>query len=148
MVGVDDNANALRGIGPSQSQITSTDNGATWTRKQTNIGDISTSTLSLILDPETGLLSNDYYERGRGILRCRVVKPEAVFENPLHWPESEAVTIGSKIAWDSGNAIATVIGDTHYVSFYSGKDPDTSVMIMELARPVGEVRQGDGETEE
>ncbi|MCB1061930.1 MAG: exo-alpha-sialidase [Verrucomicrobiae bacterium] len=121
--------------GPSQFQMTSTDNGATWTRERTNISDIHASTPSLILDPETGLLSNYYYERGRGILRRRVVKPEAVFENPLHWPDSEAVTIGSKISWDSGNANATVIGDTHYVSYYSGKDPDTSVMVLELPEP-------------
>ena len=134
---MDDNANALRGIGPSQSQITSTDNGATWTRKQTNIGDISASTPSLILDPETGTVSNYYYERGRGILRRRVVNAEAVFENPLNWPASEPVTIGSKIAWDSGNANATVIGETHYVSFYSGKDPDTAVMVLEIAGPAG-----------
>lgn len=131
--------------GPSQFQITSTDNGATWTRERTNIGDISASTPSLILDPETGLLSNYYYERGRGILRRRVVKPEAVFENPLRWPDSEAVTIGSKIAWDSGNANATVIGGTHYVSYYSGKDPDTAVMVLALPDPVvGEVRREDG----
>ena len=135
--------------GPSQFQITSTDNGTTWTRERTNISDIHASTPSLILDPETGLLSNYYYERGRGILRRRVVKPEAVFENPLHWPDSKAVTIGSKIAWDSGNANATVIGDTHYVSFYSGQDPDTSVMVLEIAEPaVGEARSEDGGVKE
>ena len=80
----------------------------------------------------------------KGVQR-RVVKPEAVFENPLHWPDSEAVTIGSKIAWDSGNANATVIWDTHYVSYYSGKDPDTAVMVLELAEPVvGDGRREDG----
>ncbi len=126
--------------GPAQFQITSNDKGATWTRQRTNIGDIFASTPSLILDPETGLLSNYYYERGRGILRRRVVKPEVVFQNPLNWPHSEAVTTGSKIAWDSGNANATVIGDTHYVSFYSGKDPDTSVMVLEIPEPTA----GDG----
>ena len=124
--------------GPAQFQITSTDNGATWTREQTNISDIHASTPSLILDPETGLLSNYYYERGRGILRRRVVKPEDIFTHPLNWPDSEAVTIGSKNAWDSGNANATVIGDKHYVSFYSGQAPDTSVMVLELPEPVEE----------
>lgn len=121
--------------GPAQFQIVSTDYGATWTRKRTNISDVSASTPSLILDPKTGLLSNYYYERGRGILRRRVVNPNRVFENPLSWPGSEAVTTGSTSAWDSGNANATVIGDTHYISFYSGKAPDTSVMVSELPAP-------------
>ena len=121
--------------GPSQFQMISTDKGATWTRKRTNIGDISLSTPSLILDAKTGLLSNYYYERGRGILRRRVVDPESVFDQPLSWPASEPVAIGSPIALDSGNANATVIGDTHYVSFYSGKAPDTAVLVSKLPAP-------------
>lgn len=60
----------------SQFQMVSTDYGATWTRHQTNIGEVTISTPSLILDAETGLLSNYYYERGRGILRRRVVDPD------------------------------------------------------------------------
>jgi hypothetical protein len=28
-----------------------------------------------------------------------------------------------------------VIGDTHYVSFYSGKAPDTSVVVSEIVAP-------------
>ncbi|QDT05509.1 BNR/Asp-box repeat protein [Rubripirellula lacrimiformis] len=121
--------------GPAQFQVVSTDNGATWTRQQTNIGDIYASTPSLILDTETGLLSNYYYERARGILRRRVVHPDVVFDHPLDWPASQAVTTGSPLAWDSGNANATMIGDTHYVSYYSGKAPDTAVMVLELPEP-------------
>lgn len=121
--------------GPSQFQMISTDNGETWKRERTNISDISASTPSLILDPDTGLLSNYYYERGKGILRRRVVDPEKIFNHPRDWPASEAVGIGSTIAWDSGNANATTIGDMHYVSFYSGKAPDTSVMVSELPAP-------------
>ncbi len=92
------------------------------------------------LSPGTFVLL--YYERGRGILRRRVVEPDVVFDNPLHWPASEAVTTGSPITWDSGNANATVLGNTHYVSFYSGKSPDTAVMVSELPEPtVGDVRR-------
>ncbi|MCB1230757.1 MAG: exo-alpha-sialidase [Verrucomicrobiae bacterium] len=117
--------------GPSQFQITSTDFGKTWQRTRTNISDIAASTPTLILDPETCLLSNYYYERGRGILRRRVVDPNWIFERPLSWPGSEAVAIGSEIAWDSGNSNATVIGDIHYISYYSGKAPDTAVVVAE-----------------
>ncbi|MCB2057512.1 MAG: exo-alpha-sialidase [Novosphingobium sp.] len=119
--------------GPAQFQIVSTDSGVTWTRTRTNISDVSASTPSLILDAKTGRLSNYYYERGRGILRRRVVDPNVVFDHPLSWPGSEAVAIGSPVPWDAGNANATVIGGTHFVSFYSGKAPDTSVMVSEIS---------------
>ena len=121
--------------GPAQFQMISTDNGATWTRTRTNISDVAASTPSLILDAKTGLLSNYYYERGRGILRRRVVDPSRVFDHPLSWPGSEAVASGSKVTYDAGNANATVIGDTHLISFYSGKAPNTSVVVSEITAP-------------
>lgn len=121
--------------GPSQFQIVSTDYGATWKRAQTNIGDILASTPSLILDAKTGLLSNYYYHRGKGMLRRRVVDPELIFSNPLRWPASEVVARGSAVTFDAGNVNATWIGDTHFLSFYSGKDPDTSVLVSALPAP-------------
>jgi len=122
----------------SQFQIISTDYGKTWTRAQTNITDVAASTPSLILDAKTGLLSLYYYQRGRaGLLRRRVVDPNLVFDHPLLWPVSEAVAAGSQIAYDAGNVNATVIGDTHYLSFYSGKAPDTAVLVSELKAPEG-----------
>jgi len=121
--------------GKSQFQMTSSDSGKTWSRARTNINDVKASTPSLILDPKTGMLANYYYERGTGILRRRVVAPESVFKQPRNWPASEAVGVGSAVTYDAGNANATVIGDTHYVSFYSGKAPDTAVMVSELPAP-------------
>ena len=119
----------------TQFQMVSTDYGTTWTRSQTNIGEVSSSTPSLIFDAETGLLSNYYYQRGRGILRRRVVDPDSVFDNALNWPVSEAVAIGSKIGIDSGNVNATAIKGTHYLSFYSGKAPDTAILVSVLPAP-------------
>jgi hypothetical protein len=121
----------------SQFQMVSTDSGATWTRAQTNIGDVLISTPSLIFDAGTGLLSNYYFQRGRGgVLRRRVVDPDLVFAHPLHWPPSEAVAKGSQATIDAGNVNATVIGDSHYLSFYSGEAPDTSVFVSVLPAPV------------
>jgi hypothetical protein len=119
----------------SQFQMESTDYGATWTRKQTNIGDVAASTPSLILDAETGLLSNYYYQRGRGILRRRVVDPDSLFGNPLNWPVSEAVATGSPIGIDAGNVNATTIRGTHCLAFYSGQAPDTAILISVLPAP-------------
>lgn len=120
----------------AQFQMVSSDNGTTWTRAQTNIGDIVASTPSLVLDAGTGLVSNYYYQRGRGgLLRRRVVDPERVFDHPLRWPASDAVATGSESTFDAGNANATAIGGTHYVSFYSGKAPDTGIVVSALPAP-------------
>jgi len=81
------------------------------------------------------LLSNYYYQRGRGILRRRVVDPDSVFGNPLHWPVSEAVAIGSPITFDAGNVNATTIRGTHFLTFYSGKAPDTAILVSGLPAP-------------
>lgn len=121
----------------SQFQMISTDSGKTWTRKQTNITDVVASTPSLILDAKSGLLSLYYYQRGKGVLRRRVVDPQQVMEHPLLWPVSEAVTTGSQSTFDAGNVNTTVIGDTHYLSFYSGKAPQTAVLVSAVPAPKG-----------
>lgn len=122
-------------VGGTQFQLTSTDYGKTWTRQATNIGDVAASTPSLIFDAETGLLSNYYYHRGAGVLRRRVVDPKLVFDRPLGWPPSEPVALGSRVKFDAGNANATAIAGTHYITFYSGKAPDTAVLVTEFAAP-------------
>ncbi len=121
--------------GPTQFQIVSNDSGATWKRTPTNIDDVAASTPSLILDAKTGLLSNYYYYRGKGFLRRRVVDPQSVFEHPDSWPAPETIALGGTSPWDAGNANATVIGDTHYVSFYSGMNPETAILVTVLPAP-------------
>lgn len=121
--------------GPAQWQLVSIDSGATWKRVPTNIGDVAASTPSLILDAKTGLLSNYYYHRGKGLLRRRVVDPQSIFDHPGSWPASEVVATGSESTWDAGNVNATTINGTHYLSFYSGKAPNTSVLLSALPAP-------------
>lgn len=121
--------------GPSQFQITSTDSGATWKRVPTNISDVFCSTPNLVLDAKTGLVSCYYYHRGKGLLRRRVVDAKTIFEHPTRWPASEVVATGSQSTFDAGNVNATVIGDVHYLSFYSGRAPETAVLLSELPAP-------------
>ncbi|MCX7006664.1 MAG: exo-alpha-sialidase, partial [Kiritimatiellaeota bacterium] len=122
--------------GAAQFQMVSTDYGKTWKRSPTNIGDVQASTPSLIFDAETGLVSNYYYQRGKaGLLRRRVVAPDRVFSQPLDWPASEPVAAGSQITFDAGNANATALKGTHYVAFYSGKAPDTAILVAVLPAP-------------
>jgi len=124
----------------SQFQMVSTDSGKTWTRTKANIGDVLISTPSLILDSKSGLLSLYYYHRGpkRGILRRRVVKPGNVFHDSLNWPAAETVATGSQITVDAGNANGTVIGDRHFIAFYSGAAPETAVWMSSLPAPQAE----------
>jgi hypothetical protein len=120
----------------AQFQLVSTDYGKTWTRAPTNIGDVMASTPSLLLDTATGLLSNYYYQRGQGgVLRRRVVAPDRVFDHPLQWPASEAVATGSESTFDAGNVNATTLSGKHCLSFYSGKAPDTAVLVTVLPAP-------------
>jgi len=118
-----------------QFQMVSTDWGATWRRSRTNICDVYASTPSLIRDARTGLVSNYYYQRGEGVLWRRVVDPDSVFDQPQNWPAAEAVAVGSRIHFDSGNANATAIRDAHYVAYYSGEAPDTAVLVTEVPAP-------------
>lgn len=112
-----------------QWQLQSTDGGLTWTCEETNIRDVMASTPSLILDAKRNRLYNYYYERGKGVLKRRVVDPEAVWGKPRTWPAPETVAGGGNSPWDAGNANATVIGDVHYVSYYSGAGANTSVVV-------------------
>ncbi len=119
----------------SQFQMTSTDYEKTWQKAKTNINDILASTPSLVFDTKTGLLSNYYFYRGKGLLKRRIVNPNVVFNNPKAWPEPELVAKGSASTWDAGNANATAMKGMHYIAFYSGKDPDTSILVSAVAAP-------------
>ena len=115
--------------GRCQSQMISTDYGKTWKRTKTNIGDVLASTPSLILDKKTGLVHNYYYHRGKGVLRCRTVKPDAIFEHSLSWPEAQPISLGSHVTFDSGNVNATTLPGLHCLAFYSGEGKNTSVVV-------------------
>ena len=115
----------------AQFQLESRDYGKTWTRKRTNIGDIYISTPSLIFDKRTGLIYNYYYQRGRGMLKRRVVHIDKIFGNPLAWPNPEIVAFASAIGYDAGNVNATTIGDKHYLAYYSGDSKNASVVVSQ-----------------
>ena len=119
----------------AQFQLESSDFGASWTKSRTNIGDVNISTPSLILDPETGILCNYYYHRGRGVLKRRVTTPEQILGNPLAWPDPEPVALASTAFLDAGNVNVTAIQSIHFAAYYSGKDPDTAVVVSAIPAP-------------
>ena len=113
----------------SQFQLASTDDGATWTRVRTNIRDVMASTPSLVYDAERGLVYNYYYERGRGVVKRRVAHVEDVWNDPLAWPDGEAVAFGNEARpHDAGNVNAVAVGGRHYLAYYSGNEHDTRVV--------------------
>ena len=120
----------------AQFQIESRDYGKTWTKKRTNITDVFISTPSLIYDKDTGLISNYYYQRGRGLLKRRVAEADKIFGNPLAWPDPEIIAFASAIGYDAGNVNATEIGDVHYLAYYSGDSKNTSVVVSTAKAPV------------
>ena len=121
--------------GGKQFQLTSTDSGVTWKRERTNIGDILCSTPSLVYDAQTGLVSNYYFERGKGLVKRRVNALAEVWSTPTAWAEPEVVGVGSERPWDTGNVNATVIGRTHFLAYYSGTDPNTAVYALPVLDP-------------
>ena len=121
--------------GRCQFQLTSTDYGKTWTRRNTNITDVLESTPSLIFSPETGLVSNYYYQRGARKLKRRVAKAENVFLNPKAWPLSETLAEGDEARdYDAGNVNATVAGAVHHLAFYTGSTSNTEVRVIAVAQ--------------
>lgn len=124
------------GTGAAQFQITSTDNGATWTRRKTNITDVRESTPSLIFDPKTGLVSNYYYQRGAKKLKRRVVDAAFIFDRPESWPEPDVLAEGGEArSYDAGNVKATVSGDRHLIALYSGTKSDCAVFVVSVPVP-------------
>ena len=116
-----------------QFQLESLDYGVTWTRRRTNITDVLSSTPSVVYDAERGVIVAYYFQRGRGILKRRVARLEDVAANPLAWPAPEFLVQGSTSTWDTGNVNVTVIGQSHYATYYTGKHPDTMVVVAPIA---------------
>ena len=119
--------------GGRQFQLTSTDDGLTWRKAKTNIGDILISTPSLVYDPRGDLVCNYYYERGKGRVKRRVARASDVFVRPAAWPEPTVVAYGhEERPFDAGNVNVTVVGDVHFLAYYYGTKTDASVYVKAL----------------
>ena len=120
----------------AQFQLTSTDGGDTWKRSRTNIADVRESTPSLIYDPATGLVANNYYHRGAKKLKRRVADAAFIFGHPAAWPAPETLAEGDEArAWDAGNVNATVCGDRHLLALYTGTTADCTVFAVSVPVP-------------
>jgi len=116
-----------------QLQLVSVDGGVTWTKKRTNITDVSASTPSLILDAERGLVHCYYFERGPGRLKHRTARVADILADPAAWPDPDVLALGGKVRpYDSGNANATAIGNRHFIAYYAG-DPTNAAIAVAIS---------------
>ena len=114
----------------SEFQLTSTDNGATWQKTKTNIRDINISSPSLIYDAATKRLFAYYYERGRHVVKRRVVDADFAFAHPLDWPAPEGLFIGDEERpHDAGNVNAAEMNGQHYLTYYSGTRSQATIYV-------------------
>lgn len=111
----------------AQYQIQSSDYGETWSKIHTNIADIAMSTPSLVHDTASGLLNLYYFHRGAGKLRHRKVAASDIWDNPLSWPNSKVIAMGTTNTQDTGNVNAAAFGDKHIAVYYSGDETNTSI---------------------
>ena len=120
--------------GGRQFQLTSIDDGETWHREKTSIGDIRISTPALIYDGESGNVYNYYYERGKGRVKRRTARAEDVFSHPQAWPEPEIVAYGrEERPHDAGNVNVTTFGGCHYLAYYFGTRTNAAVYVKALS---------------
>ena len=119
----------------AQYQLESSDYGQTWRRFRTRICDVLESTPTLFYDPVTGLITNYYFHRIRGMLKRRTVSAERICGHPLDWPTCEVIASGSTHGCDAGNVNGTRIGNTHYLIYYSGDSRNTSIVMFQAQAP-------------
>ena len=82
------------------------------------------------------MLSNYYYERGKGRVKRRTVRAEGIFDRPDAWPEPEVVAYGHEDRpHDAGNVNVAVIGETHYLAYYYGTRKDAAVYVESVQKP-------------
>ena len=124
----------------AQFQLISKDYGKTWERLKTNINDVFCSTPSLVYDKKSGLISVYYYYRGKGLLLRRIAKPSQVIKNPKAWSVSQLIAKGSTSTFDAGNVNVTSSDGKHYISFYSGCYPNTSILVTVTNAPLAHER--------
>ena len=118
----------------AQFQLESMDSGKTWKRFRTNITDVMESTPSLIYDSVAGRVYNYYYQRGAGQLKCRTAPVQTVWDDPRAWPAPKVAALGSTKRHHAGNVNAAIYRDRHCLTFYSGDEHNTAV-LLKLVRP-------------
>lgn len=119
---------------PVQFQLLSEDNGVSWSKFPTNIGDISESTPSLIL-AEGGVICNYYYQRFAGLLKRRMGTVEALLKDPCAWSEPQIIAEGSCDGCHAGNVNSVDLNGRHFLAFYSGDSRNTAVLVHSAEYP-------------
>lgn len=113
-------------------QMESSDYGATWTRSNTNIDDITSSTSTLMYDETSGTISEFYIKRGVNTLKLRECNINDIWNNPKNWPDSidiHSFNANGDGGHDGGQANGVYFNGTRIVAEYAGVPGMTSIYV-------------------
>lgn len=118
-------------LGEKQFQMTSEDYGKTWKVMEVPFGYLG-STPSLLYDATTDALDLYEYQRGPGLMRHARVCARDVFASPERWPKPLVILRDGGNSCDAGNVNALRFQNRQYLTYYTGKFPDCSVMVWQV----------------
>ena len=113
-------------------QLESSDYGNTWTRANTNIDDIWSSTSTLMYDETSGIISEFYIRRSTGTLKLRECNIDDIWNNPKNWPDSidiHTFNASGESGHDGGQANGVYFNGIRIVVEYSGIPGMTSIYV-------------------
>jgi len=108
-------------------QMQSSDYGDTWTKEYTNITDAYSSSPSMRLSLQNGIISLYYLQRSSGQLKLRQSAYNDVWNAPLNWNPSEIIVSENATGIDTGNVKTIDINGMHFAIYYAGTSTETGV---------------------
>jgi hypothetical protein len=115
-------------------QLESNDYGKTWTRANTNIDDILSSTSTVMYDDVTRVISEFYVNRATNTLKLRECDIDDVWNNPKGWPDSTDIHTlkpfkGYGDNHDGGQVNGVVFDGVRVVAEYAGVAGKTAIYV-------------------
>lgn len=116
-------------------QITSSNDGTSWSVSETNISDGHRTPAAIHYDSTADLVTIWYWDRNNGVIRKRQVDPDAIFSSPTSWPAASTVLSGGTTSVaDNGYTHSVPHNGGHALAFYAGNStPErASVHILQV----------------
>ena len=108
-------------------QIESSDFGASWSKKYSNVTDSCQSSPALIFEPKEEKIFLYYFERSTGKLKRRVAFLSDVWSKPLCWNEPDIAFEEISRGEDSGNVKVALVNNAHLAIYYAGTSTTTGI---------------------
>ena len=108
-------------------QIESSDFGASWSKKYTNVTDSYQSSPYVIFEPKEEKICLYYFERSTGKLKRRTALLSDAWSNPLGWCVPEIISEESWSGEDTGNVKVVKMDGAHLAVYYAGTNTTTGI---------------------